>query len=426
MITIRFSLIPVFILACSLSVFAQGLTSSGTTYSGEGAGFPVNTGSAQFTSMGIQGVSLIDLFGSGLSNPALWGTVSRTKGTTGLSISSIDATQNGVTTTNSLLSLNFLHLVFPLQQSKWGLSAAVYPVTSTGYNFSETAVLSPQESFTGDTLRFATSNESRGGISRAEIGLGWLINKRLSIGYAPSLQFMSSEVVTSLGIVANDVNTFTEGFGFAHRFGVFYRIPGSNGTSDILSMGATFTPPSSINTTRFSTSTELVGGDAQTVRFSEEDGEIELPLETSFGVSFFPGRFLNVSTEAQFQQWSTFSNDFEEDSNTKDRWNLGLGLQFHPYRSTRKSFLGALRYDAGIAYDTGHLNIQGNDISTVWFSGGIGILGSSQRRSFSSIDIGVRYGMRGTSADNLVRENIWSVTMSINLGEAMFIRRKLR
>lgn len=57
------------------------------------------------------------------------------------------------------------------------------------------------------------------------------------------------------------------------------------------------------------------------------------------------------------------------------------------------------------------------------FSFGLGILSP---KSNSSVDISFEYGIRGTKAQDLVKEDIWGLRLSLNLAEIMFFRPKLK
>jgi hypothetical protein len=42
------------------------------------------------------------------------------------------------------------------------------------------------------------------------------------------------------------------------------------------------------------------------------------------------------------------------------------------------------------------------------------------------MDLSLRYGYRGTTDGNLIKENIWAIGLSVNLAEIMFLRPKLQ
>jgi len=98
-------------------------------------------------------------------------------------------------------------------------------------------------------------------------------------------------------------------------------------------------------------------------------------------------------------------------------------MKFYPFASGSDKFLSQFKYSVGATYDTGHLEVNGEDINTLMFSAGLGLLSPN---SNSSIDISLEYGFRGTNSQNLVKEDIWGVNVSLNLAELFFFRPKLQ
>ena len=91
-----------------------------------------------------------------------------------------------------------------------------------------------------------------------------------------------------------------------------------------------------------------------------DKGDITLPFEAAFGLGYTANAITNFSIETQIQNWSDFKNEFDQSSelNTKDRFRIGFGGQYHPYRTNSSYFLSNFKYSAGISYDTGHLKIS--------------------------------------------------------------------
>jgi len=99
-------------------------------------------------------------------------------------------------------------------------------------------------------------------------------------------------------------------------------------------------------------------------------------------------------------------------------------VQYHPYRTEQRGGLFSnFKYSLGSSYDTGHLNINGEDIDTLFLNAGIGFV---SRQTASSIDLSFEYGIRGTESASLVKENIWGFKLSLNLAEFMFVRPKFQ
>ncbi|MTI88568.1 MAG: hypothetical protein FH748_11420 [Balneolaceae bacterium] len=402
---------------------------NGSFYSFYGAGYPVNLSVGQERGMGILGVSLDNSQVSTLQNPAIWGRNAFTTATSGFDVNSYSATDLQTKSKNGTLEASFLQLTLPISREKLGLSASLYPVTRSNYRILEEQTIYPGPS---DTLTYTSDNQGVGGINKLEFGLGWKINENISVGYAPSFVFMTKIKAEEIYLGQSEfssANTRNEvrGTGIGHRFGVLLSQNNFFRNRDRLSIGASLTLPVNFEVEESTKTDRFINGEPQEVQIGDTQvGNLNLPLEINTGLTYYPSNLVNVSLEGQMQKWSEF--EYELNSATEqvmsDRYQLGLGGQYHAYRLGSDRFLSQFRYSAGLTYDTGHLTLSDQDIQTLWLSAGIGII--SPQRSQSTVDISFRYGFRGTTTNNLVKEEIWAINFSVNLAELMFFKRRLR
>lgn len=426
---IKKALLILFVLGFTQTVFAQddqSLNSNGSFYSLFGIGYPFDNTSARESALGILGVSLNNRESNSLQNPAIWGNNAFTTASSGFKLSRYIAKDGNSQSINALLETGYLQLTLPILRQKLGFSASVYPVTRSNYRIyiQDAEVTSP-----GDTINFVTDLEGSGGVNKIEFGLGWNITDNISLGYAPSLAFISrnnSETVyfAQNGYSNNFLDQRVTGITFAQRFGTMLSFYGLLNQNDQISIGATFALPISIDAKQKNTVMRTIDGSLQEIEIAEKSGTVKVPAEVSTGLTYYPSEFLNISLEGQLQKWSKYNSELQQTPNNvkmSDRYRLGIGTEYHPYRFNSDKILSNFRYSAGFSYDTGHMMINNEKIDTYWLSAGIGI----PSRSRSSVDISFRYGIRGTTSKNLIQENIWSINLSVNLSELMFIRPKL-
>jgi len=408
--------------------------SSGTVYSKLGIGYPVSIGSTSSLSMGLPGVSYNETFVAGLANPAHWGHTIYGLGAGGIDITTYNASQASEEAQNLHFGINQFQLQLPVIRGKFGVSASFSPVTQSNFrNYRETVtVIGPGAE--QDSLLYGIENRGSGGANRAEVGFGWRITPNISVGYAASAIFVSLDD-TYTGIFGNTVyqsvgyTLETSGTGFGNRFGTFIRLPQLLGSEDLLGIGASVSLPVSIDAERKQTSEQ--GSSSLSTQEGESlgPGTITLPATVHAGLSYRPNRLTMFATEGTYENWSNFENGFKtsEDNLFVNRYKVGLGFQYFPYITGSNKFLSQFKYRLGASYDTGHLEIQGENINTLKFSLGLGILSPSPRsNSNSSIDISFEYGIRGTNSADLVKEQIWGVRLTLNLAERMFFRPKLQ
>lgn len=407
-------------------------SSSGSIYSSFGVGFPVDVTSSAFKAQGILGISSIDNQTSGIANPALWGNKAFTQTSSGVQLSKYFVSSTGAEKESSLLESGYLHMVFPLNRGKSGLSVALYPVTRSNYNVNNVDSFTPSAS---DTVYYMNERTSSGGINKFEIGFGWKLSNHIMVGYAPSIAFLSLKETENLDLPASSgyydqvITSKFSGTALSHRFGVSSRFKGFLRGNDVLAVGATVILPFQIKAKQQLLINKYGNNDVKTVDYSDEldreKGAIKIPVEAAIGFSYYPSYLFTVSGEGQYQQWGNFENDLDpaSEKDMKNRIKVGFGGQYHPYKLGFDSFLSKFKYSAGLSYDSGFLTLSNQDINTLWLSTGLGIL---SQRSRSTIDISFQYGFRGTTDNNLIKERIWALGLSVNLSELMFIRPKLR
>ncbi|XWN36636.1 MAG: hypothetical protein ROO71_11825 [Balneola sp.] len=416
-------------LLSSINAYAQNEEGkSGTVYSSYGSGFPLQNNTAQEKGMGIMGVSFNDLGSPGLANPAFWGIGIYSRVAANFDFTSYSLKDSQVSGSNSLLKVGSFQAVFPISKNRLGMSIALYPETRSSYNVNSLQTLE----IGNNSSEYFTNRTGTGGATKFEVGLGAKINKNFSIGYAPSYSFLTereNETVffTDGGSSVNNVTERTNGTSVSHRFGLLFNAKNLFKNNDALQIGATLTLPTTFDAKRKAETVKEVGDDVEIVQIGNEmSGEVSLPLKMGGGVSYFLNRKFNASIEFQLEKWDEARYEFSssEEAAFKNKNTYGFGFQYHPYKSNSSKFLSKFKYSAGISYDTGHLQIRNTDIETLWFSAGLGLI-SPTFRSSSSFDLSFQYGLRGSVSNDLVKENIFGINLSVNLTELMFLRRKL-
>lgn len=433
--TYIFVVISIFTIASSTSIAQESNEGiGGSPYSAYGLGLPIDITSQNFRAQGLFGVSGITQEITSLANPAIWGSTYFTQAITGLQVSKFNVESSTTSESSTNLSTGYIHVLFPISRGKLGLSVGLYPVTRSNFRVAEVGNFMTSAT---DTVSFANEIQSTGGVNKFEMGFGIKLTKNISLGYAPSVAFMTlknseSFIFSSTNFLAQDQSSSITGAAFSQRVGLTASFNNFLSNQDRISLGATLDLPYTIKGKReFTSQKNIVGVDQEidlTSTLSNAQGDVYIPLKASFGLGYAPSIFVNFAVEGVFEKWSEYTNEIEssDEAVMSDRMKLGLGGQFHPYKRNSNAFFSRFKYSGGVSYDTGHLTIQDNDISTLWINTGLGILGRNSLSSFPSVDISFQYGFRGTTDNNLLMERIWTLGLSINLNERMFVRPKLR
>lgn len=403
---------------------------SGSVYSKIGIGYPLSTSNTAAQSMGLLGVSFNETFVGTIANPAHWGNTVYGLGVGEIGVDSYTASTTTGSVTNSNFSIGQFQLQLPIIRGELGISGSFAPVTEAKFRTFEQETIVIDDNIPAETVDYNLENRGSGGLNRAELGLGWRINSNISVGYAASLYFLSTDDSYAAQFPQSPYRNAnftieTSGYSFGHRLGTFIRLPNILREDDQLGIGATVNLPVELNAERKQTGVVDNGAVNLTKDLQNAEGPIKLPMKVSGGVSYSPSNKLMFGLEGLYEGWSGYENDFKpaEDQMFVDRYKMGLGVQYFPYVTGSNNLFSNLKYRAGASYDTGHLDIDGQRINTLKFAFGIGI---RSPRSNSSIDLSFEYGIRGTQTSNLAQENIWGVRLTLNLAEIMFFRPKLQ
>ena len=77
-------------------------------------------------------------------------------------------------------------------------------------------------------------------------------------------------------------------------------------------------------------------------------------------------------------------------------------------------------YRAGFRYNSSLLKIDGNDIEEFGIGFGIAV---PLRKSFSTLNVGIELGRRGSQKNNLTQEDFLNLQIGITINDKWFIKR---
>jgi hypothetical protein len=407
--------------ASAFSVMAQTTTSS--LYSQFGIGEIQKRGSIQSIGMGNLSNGIKSNTAGNFVNPASYSDLTLTTfEVTGISRITTLKT-NSAQQTNYNSTLTSLSLSFPLAK-KWGASFGLKPLSSVGYKVSVPTV---QPGVPGTVTQIY---EGSGGTNQFYIGTGYNIYKGLSIGVNASYLFgkistsKANEFNDSLGYLnVRRVNATSLG-GIYFNYGIQYThalkkdlnfIAGYSGAVETeiqakRSMSAITYKRSGENIT-----SETVSGDPV-----EEKGTIVLPNFNSIGFVIEKKNEWLLGTDISIGDWSNF-RDFGADQNLKNTLDVGLGGQYTPRYNAVGNYLKTIDYRLGLNYGQSYVSIGGEDINQYSINGGLGL---PLPRAGAKINLAVEVGQRGTTNQNLIKEEFINIHFGITFNDKWFVKRK--
>ena len=340
-------------------------------------------------------------------NPAAWARITRTRFSASTLYEGFSTSDNSKSAYLSQLDFNGVSIAIPVATgSGVVISAGFTPYSRVDYN-----VITPiAESDYSYTVQYVGS----GGLSLAYLGSSWTIDNELNIGaklnyFFGTLNYATTQSFNTAAYANDGIIRSTELRGIGFSFGAIYtglrkilQLPDAS----TFNLGALFTTTSYLNETdeRFYAynSSGAITGDTVTLPGTKT----KIPFSTGGGLSFSNDRFL-IAADIFYQHWSAFQD--VNGATIRDDHRYSIGAELTPKR---------VAYRLGFFYNETYYQLHGIDINETGITAGLGlpVIGDSR------LNFGMEYSWRGTTDNQLQRDKIVRVTITLTGGETWFIR----
>lgn len=163
-------------------------------------------------------------------------------------------------------------------------------------------------------------------------------------------------------------------------------------------------------------------GSSDTISYkSEVKDKIQMPLSAGVGLSYVKKNKLEINADYYFQQWSKATFFGEPYHFLTDRSIVAVGGEYIPDKFSIRSYSSRIAYRAGLNYENSYLLIGNQQVNDFGISFGVGL---PVYRSNSTINISAELGKRGSTKNNMVRENYMKLNLSVNLYDFWFVKRR--
>jgi len=329
-------------------------------------------------------------------------------------------------------STTFDYLALSVPMGKFGFGFGLLPYTSVGYKLESR----------NDNDDVSNRYRGEGGVNKAFAGLAYQINEKLSVGVEASYNFgnvKNSSVAYLYDDEGNLVqyqsreNNRSDLSGLNFNIGLSYKTMINDKLE--LSSGLTYAPGSNLtsnNTRSFSTIiiNEISGQEfvVNTIDADLEDQnlkttDLSLPSRVSFGAGIGEPRKWFLGAEYTYQNTSKFSNPiFSIDNATfVNASTIALGGFYIPDYNSFSNYWKRVTYRGGLHYENTGLEINNETINEFGMSFGVGLPVGGL---FSNANLGLEFGKRGTTNQNLIQENFINLQISLSLNDRWFQKRK--
>lgn len=426
-----------FLLITSASLTAQRTSSSPYSFFGIGEEFSAKT--VEQNSMGGIGVAFSHYKYLNFTNPAAYSDLRYTTYSFGMLHSDLTIKDASSEQTGSSTRLSYFALAFPIGK-KAGFSVGMQPVSSVGYSLSNTIL---DEGAPSEITVFAGD----GGVNRLYGSFGIKILKGFSLGLEADFNFGNVEnsignerVNVSLATKYKEETTIRGG---SVTIGAQYKKELKNKLT--LTAGAIYKLGNDLNVTGTSHTYSLTfsGSGAEIVRDTltnangqkifSINGNYRFPTKTTLGIGLgkFDKWYAGLEYEAQDAiEVSNILNNIGEVYQYGKSNRFSLGGFIIPKINSISSYWNRVTYRAGLRFEKTGLLVNGTPTGTNFtpiddFGISFG-LGLPLDNRYSSVNIGLEYGKKGTTSNNLIQENYFNFRLSLSLTDInWFIKRKI-
>ncbi len=408
----KFNIFIIFILFTSL-VYSQ----SSSPYTRYGIGDLKYSFSTRQQGMGQLGVSLLDKSHISTTNPASWTAFNRTRIEFGLSYNGVSISNSSSSYYTAETEIEGFTFGFPVSSEYGiGIAAGLIPYSRISYK----AVQNFQDP---DTLisDYSINFEGKGGLSKLFIGSSYRLPFNFSVGATLDYYFGNLNYYSTLKF-KNDNNYFAE-YNLSYRptgFGTTVGFISSN-LNEILKteffseirLGGSVNYISKLDTDTILTTTSSLLVDT----IAQSRTKIEIPLRLNLGLSFIIGKNYLVTIDYSSQNFNNFKIAEMQNNQLRNAVKFSTGFEFIPTQQLGMSFWERVNWRFGLSYEQTPYYFKNTGINQYSvFSGLTFPLGID-----NSIDIAVQYSMRGTTDNNLLKENFIKLNLGISFGELWFL-----
>lgn len=372
--------------------------------------------------MGYVGVAIPSSLYINRLNPAMLSAINTTRISGDLSYTGFSATGNLGSTYQAFTGFSGAGFAVPIWKTVF--ATGVYPYSRLDYNQRQIGRLELPET---DTTNLEYRYRGIGGLSTVPLALAFTpYNNRfrgtVRLGVSMNIMFgtveRTRETFFGNALTPQLTSSIEErASGTTFTFGGSYTKPHLFSRTDLLTFGASFTTGSTLSGER----RDFLSGNGIADTLQSPTSTVRLPSTLAFGISYLNDAYL-LGLDVVMQNWSAFEYFGEDVSYTRNALRIGVGGEKQPSRERLATFFQRLTYRAGAYYHQTPLRLASTAIDEIGFTAGVGIPISG---GLSRFDINFEYAMRGTTAQNLIQENIFRMRFALNAGELWFQKRKI-
>jgi hypothetical protein len=266
-----------------------------------------------------------------------------------------------------------------------------------------------------------------GGISRFDIGSSISITNTLHAGF--KINYLAGTILQTTNVTftdnsySNNELTLSDHYsGISFSFGAIYQ-----GLGDILGsaflkplvLGVVVETPTSLDLREQHFALTANQYDTTSTVYSSAD----IPLFIAFGASYTLSDRFVFAADLALQNWSNAKILAAHPPELRSSVRFGGGVELEPAKDAN-SYWGHVIYRAGFYYNSSYIQARDpitenyHGVSGYFLTAGVGLPIAPD----SHLNLGLQYGVNGTTQNNLQKDSIFRLTASISGSELWFVR----
>ena len=403
----------IILLTFSSIIFASG----GSLYTRYGIGDIILSQSAREFGMAETGIAFSRSDHLGIINPASWHAIELVRFSSGISFRGYDISDKSSSVFYSQTEFAGLGIAIPVSND-YGITIAggLTPYSNVNYDI---VVDADDETLGKHTFEYT----GEGGLSKAYLGASYQLPFNLTIGasldyYNGKRDYYSTvEFTEYTDFEDSEYQVSLKSHGLGYSLGLispdFAKLLELNDFSN-LRLGLTYSSIPSLSVD----SVQSFQNSQGFAEYNNTNFTSDIPARLGLGLSLTWNENYTFLFDFVNQNFSEYSVKDAKSAYLRDLRRYSLGFEYRHSSGRFGNTLEQMIWRAGLSYEQSQYQIstKGIDEMAVYagfsFPMGIG----------NSLDFGLKYGMRGTTDNNLVKENIFSAIITINFGDLWFIR----
>lgn len=367
---------------------------------------------------GLQNPDIVNVL-----NPASYAAITATTFEVGVSSSVLRLSSATKNQANINASLSYLSFAFPISKH-WGLAFGLLPYSNVGYRITDAKTI--PNSGPANYIY-----EGSGGLSKFFIGNGFKLSKNIYAGINSSFLFGNIAHTryveiddTSGGSINTRINNSVFIGDVYFDYGIQYKKELKEGRKVVLGYSGAFTRNLSAQATTVTDRYYYAGQNKKVIDTVENiqnaKTKVTVPMTHSVGLALQQEGSWLIGADVYYGNWADYKSSFDR-TKLENSLGLAMGGFIVPDKNSIGNYLKNIEYRAGAHAGRSFLTINNTPIDEWGVSGGFGL---PLPRVRSKINLAVEYISRGTTSNNLLKEEYLNVHLSFIMNDSWFNRRK--